>query len=369
MNKYITKLKVDNMKQFKLGFGPMSKEIVEILAKHTKENNYPLMLIASRNQVDYITGYVCTTSELVEQVKQHRNPNLLLCRDHCGPYFSDLDKGLSMADAMDRCMKTISADIANGFDLIHIDVSRIPEKGNQLYYAKRLIEYTLSLNPDIMLEFGSEDNTGIDVNSSLARIDIQLKFLNPYRKNIVFFVTQTGSLTKDGQVGTFDIERNREIGEQIRAQGLLFKEHNADYFTDDDIAQRIEAGVDSLNIAPQLGKVQTDLLKEFAPKDLWETFSNLVYSKNYWQRWVADGVTDQDIAVSVSGHYLFSSQAYKNIIASIDYDKFKLQLARKITDLLDHYKTFDHEHPDVQFQIRLKQRLEELRKRDPFIYR
>jgi fructose/tagatose bisphosphate aldolase len=361
------KSKADNMKQFKLGFGPMSKEIIEILARHTQENNYPLMIIASRNQVDYVTGYVCTAAELAEQIKPYKNPNLLLCRDHCGPYFSDLDRGLTIEDAMDRCMKTISADIAAGFDLIHIDVSRI--KDNQLHHAKSLIEYALNLNPDIMLEFGSEDNTGVDVNSSLARIDVQLGFLNPYKNNIKFFVTQTGSLTKDGQVGTFDIERNRVIGEQIRDAGFLFKEHNADYFTADDITQRIEAGVDSLNIAPQLGVVQTDLLKEFAPTDLWATFSDLVYSQNYWQRWVPEGVTDRDIAVSVSGHYLFSSQAYKDIILNIDYEKFKSALEKKITDLLDHYKTFDHEHPDVQFQIKLKKRLEELRRRDPFIYR
>ena len=355
------------MKQFKLGFGPISKEIIEILAKHTKENNYPLMIIASRNQVDYVTGYVCTTAELAEQVKQYKNPNLLLCRDHCGPYFSDLDRGLTIEDAMDRCMKTISADIASGFDLIHIDVSRI--KHNELHYAKQLIEYALSLNPDIMLEFGSEDNTGIDINSSLARIDIQLGFLNPYKNNIKFFVTQTGSLTKDGQAGTFNVARNKEIGEQIRAAGFLFKEHNADYFTDDDIQQRIDAGLDSLNIAPQLGVLQTNLLKEFAPADLWITFADLVYKQNYWQRWVPAGVTDQDVAVSVSGHYLFSSQAYKDIIASINADAFNSKLTRKIEDLLNHYKTFDHEHPEVKFQIQLKKKLEELRQRDPFIYR
>jgi fructose/tagatose bisphosphate aldolase len=355
------------MKQFKLGFGPMSKEIIEILAKYTKENNYPLMIIASRNQVDYATGYVCTTAELVEQVQQFKNPNLLLCRDHCGPYFSDLDRSLSLDDAMDRCKKTIAADIAAGFDLIHIDVSRIPS--NQLYYAKELIEYTLSLNPDIKLEFGSEDNTGIDIKSSLARIDVQLGFLNPYKNNVVFFVTQTGSLTKDGQAGNFDVERNKEIGEQIRAAGFMFKEHNADYFTAEDIQKRISAGIDSLNIAPQLGVIQTGLLKEFAAVELWSVFSDLVYNQNYWQRWVPEGVTDKDIAVNVSGHYLFNSQTYKDIIAGIDYDKFKSQLEKKITELLDHYKTFDHEHPEVQFQIKLKKRLEELRQRDPFIYR
>ena len=361
------KSKAGNMKQFKLGFGPMSKEIIEILAKYTKEQNYPLMIIASRNQVDYVTGYVCTTAELAEQVKQYKNPNLLLCRDHCGPYFSDLDRGRSIEDAIDRCMKTIAADIAAGFDLIHIDVSRI--KDNQLHYAKQLIEYALSLNPDIKLEFGSEDNTGIDINSSLARIDIQLGFLNPYKDNVVFFVTQTGSLTKDGQAGSFDVERNRAIGEQIRAAGFMFKEHNADYFTAEDIQQRIDASVDSLNIAPQLGVMQTKLLKEFAPADLWTIFSDLVYNQNYWQRWVPEGVTDKDVAVSVSGHYLFGSQTYKDIIAGIDYDKFKSKLEQQIKELLDHYKTFDHTHPEVQFQIKLKKRLEELRQRDPFIYR
>lgn len=345
----------------------MSKEILGILARHTKENNYPLMIIASRNQVDYVTGYVCTTAELAAQVEEFKNPNLLLCRDHCGPYFSDLDRGLSIEDAIDRCMKTIAADIAAGFDLIHVDVSRI--KDNQLHYAKQLIEYALSLNPDIMLEFGSEDNTGIDINSSLARIDIQLGFLNPYKDNVKFFVTQTGSLTKDAQAGIFDVERNRAIGEQIRATGFLFKEHNADYFTAEDIQHRIDAGIDSLNIAPQLGKIQTELLKEFAPADLWATFADLVYNQNYWQRWVPEGVTDKDIAVSVSGHYLFNSQAYKDIIASIDATKFNSKLTRKIEDLLDHYKTFDHEHPEVKFQIQLKKKLAELRQRDPFIYR
>jgi len=355
------------MKQFKLGFGPMSKEIVEILAKHTKENNYPLMIIASRNQVDYVTGYVCTTAELVAQVEEFKNPNLLLCRDHCGPYFSDLDKGLSIEDAMDRCMKTIAADIASGFDLIHIDVSRI--KDNQLFYAKELIEYALSLNPDIKLEFGSEDNTGIDIKSSLARIDVQLGFLNPYKGNVVFFVTQTGSLTKDNQVGVFDIDRNLEIGKQIRAEGFLFKEHNADYFTAEDIEHRIHANVDSLNIAPQLGKIQTDLLKEFAPDDLWSKFADYVYSQNYWQRWVSPGVTDKDIAVSVSGHYCFNSDEYRAIIAAINNVRFREKLGTKISELLDHYKTFDHTHPEVQFQIKLKKRLEELRQRDPFIYR
>jgi hypothetical protein len=44
------------MTKFKIGFGPMSTEIVDILCEYTEEKNYPLMIIASRNQVDSGTG-------------------------------------------------------------------------------------------------------------------------------------------------------------------------------------------------------------------------------------------------------------------------------------------------------------------------
>ena len=345
----------------------MSREIITILAEHTQQNNYPLMIIASRNQVDYNSGYVCTSQELVDQVAPYRSENLLICRDHCGPYFSDLDQGLSIEDAITRCKHTITSDIAAGFDLIHIDVSRIED--DQLHYAKELIEYVLKLNPNMKLEFGSENNTGIDINDSISRITSQLEFLKPYKDNVIFFVSQTGSLTKDDQIGTFDIEGTRQLKEKIHAAGFLFKEHNADYFTKEDIKQRIHAGVDSLNIAPQLGKIQTDALRKMAPTALWQKFSDYVYTQNYWQRWVSAGETGREVAVSVSGHYCFNSDEYREILASIDVNQFKIVLGIDIANLLDRYKTFDSEHPDIYYQMQLKKRLDELRKRDPFIYR
>jgi len=356
------------MKQFKLGFGPMSKEIIEILAQHTKENNYPLMIIASRNQVDYDSGYVCTTKELLDTVAQYRNDNLLVCRDHCGPYFCDADKDLSLADAMVRTKQTIQNDIASGMDLIHIDVSKIPE--NQLQYATELIDFTLSIKPDMKLEFGSEENTGTNVEDSLSRVNEQLVFLSKYKDNVKFFVTQTGSLTKDNQVGTFNVEQNKQVAAHIKNAGFLFKEHNADYFTEQDLKNRVEAGIDSLNIAPQLGKIQTDLLKELAPIDLWNKFADYVYAQNKWQRWT-NGNADKDVAVSVSGHYCYNSDEYKAILSAIDKNAFNAELKNRIDNLLNSYKVFDKDYDaeEAEFQRKLKQRLEELRRRDPFIYR
>lgn len=344
----------------------MSVDIVDIIGRYTRDNSYPLMLIASRNQVDADTGYVCTTAKLGELVKPFQGANLLLCRDHCGPGFSDLDQGLSLARQIARCKNTIYADITAGFDLIHIDVSRVP--GDALAVATELIDFALSIKPDIMLEFGSEDNTGVDVQGSVARVAPQLEFLQRYKDNVKFFVSQTGSLTLDGQAGSFDVEQNRQLAEQIHSAGLLFKEHNADYFTAADIDLRIAAGVDSLNIAPQLGKMQTDLLKTFAPADLWQQFSDAVYAANRWQRWT-NGSTDQELATSVSGHYCFNTPEYQAIIAAIDSAEFLRQLEQRITELLKFYKTFDHTNPDVQFEVQLQRRLAELRRRDPFIYK
>ena len=343
----------------------MSKDIVDIIGNYANKSKYPLMLIASRNQVDSNSGYVCTTKELMDQVQPYRGDYLLVCRDHCGPYFSDLDKGISLELAMTRCKATINTDILNGVDLIHIDVSRIPDR--QLEYGKELIEFAISRKSDIMLEFGSEDNTGVDINSSIGRLDQQLEFLQQYKNNVKFFVTQTGSLTKGHQAGTFDVEANKAIAKKIHDAGFLFKEHNADYFSEDDIKLRIDAGVDSLNIAPQLGKIQTDTLKKFAPLDKWTAFADYVYSKGNWARWVSDNGADKDNAVSVSGHYHFNSNEYKDIIANIDEVAFKRALQNNITNLLDFYKNIDND--EYIFQQKLKAKLEELRKRDPFIYR
>jgi hypothetical protein len=337
----MTYLQKNSINQFKLGFGPMSRDITEILARYTKEQDYPLMIIASRNQVDYNSGYVCNSKELVDLVKEFNNPNLLICRDHCGPYFGDKDIGLPIEECIAMCMETIKNDISSGFDLIHIDVSRI--KTNQLEYGKDLIEYAISLNPNIILEFGSENNTGIDVSSSIGRIEEQLVFLQQYKKNVKFFVTQTGSLTKCGQEGTFSLVDNTNVAKQIHDAGFLFKEHNADYFNKADLLDRRKAGVDSLNIAPQLGTIQTAVLKEFSPVHLWDKFSDVVYSANKWQRWVTDPKhATKNQAVDISGHYCFNSNEYKEIVNNIDNKEFKNTLTKKITSLLNDYRVFDH---------------------------
>ena len=322
--------KYNIMKNYKLGVGPMSHEIIESINEYGETNK--LMVVASRNQVDYNHGYVCTSKELTNLIL---NPGILICRDHCGPYFSDSDKGLSLAAAMDECKKTITEDIEAGFDLIHIDVSKIAD--NQFVYAKELIEFTLDLSPNIMMEFGSENNTGKNLDNSLSHISEQLDFITQYAGNIVFFVTQTGSFTQHKQMGSFDVNFNTPIAQRIHEAGFLFKEHNADYLTKEEVKLR-SVGVDALNIAPQLGTVQTRILQDLSKNSTeWIDFANAVYKSNLWARWMPADLHDNNMAVIVAGHYMFHTPEYKKLIKSIDSELFNSQLKKEMFDIFDTY--------------------------------
>ena len=364
-----------NINNFKLGLGPMSKDIVDVCLEYSKINDYPIMLIASRNQVDFDSGYAFTTQEFAEHVKKNKNydPNrVLICRDHCGPYFSDDDKRLTLDYAVNRCLKTIETDIESGFDLIHVDVSRVSQD-MQESVATKLFDYALSLNPEIMFEFGSEDNTNTGLDESIANLDKQLVFVQKYKNNLKFFVTQTGSLTKHTQVGTFDPNVNKEISEKIHSYGLMFKEHNADYLLESDLLYRTKANIDAVNIAPQLGSIQSTVLyqlKDHCSAEFADFFIAVINS-DYWKRWVlSESDSDNFTKFRVAAHYCYNYSEGKKLMAILnETEEFKNNLRTEIFSLLSTYKKGLESSYEDEREQRLKARLEELRKRDPFIYR
>jgi fructose/tagatose bisphosphate aldolase len=329
-----------DLKKFKLGVGPMSPEVVDICLEYSKLHNFPIMIIASRNQVDVDTGYSFTTDKLVEFIKDNSNydpARILICRDHCGPYYGDIDNGLSIDDALKNCINTIESDIKNGFDLIHVDISRIIN-GEKYKIADKLIKHILKLNPNMMLEFGSEDNLSVEENINQIHQDI--KFSKKYKDNIKFLVGRTGSLTKHKQVGSFSILDNTKLAESIHAGGFLFKEHNADYLLDEDIILRTEAGIDSLNIAPQLGVVHTSVLttlgREFDIE--YNTFKKCVFKKEVWKKWITQDVTDDKTKLLVSGHYFLNTTEAKQLLEKIDSAQFTDILKKEIFLVLDIYR-------------------------------
>jgi hypothetical protein len=283
----------------------MSSTINDILARYAKDKQRPLMFIASRNQIDAASGYVMTTKQLATQLHPLRSEYMMLCRDHCGPYFLDVEKSLGIRAAVEATKRTIAADIENGFDLIHIDTSRCEDP---YHIADELFNFSLNLNPNIKFEFGTEENVGVAAGVKKYQNDV--KFASQF-PNMQFVVAQTGSLVmEDRQVGSFDIPMVKKLVNFAESAGIKLKEHNADYLTADQIALRKSAGVHACNIAPQLGVIQTKTVLELADRYDVDSgyFKQRVLDSGKWRKWIIDG--DESVKIAVAGHYCFADQEY-----------------------------------------------------------
>lgn len=299
---------------FRLGFGPMSPEVITSICQYTAATNNPLMLISSRNQIDANSGYVMTTPEYRKLLDTLPTENIWVCRDHCGPYFSDSEKHLSVREAVEATKKTIAYDIEQGYDLIHIDTSRVEDTYG---VAEELFKFCVDLNPNIRFEFGTEENVGVAAGIEQYRKDVSFAKNMP---NIEFVVAQTGSLChEDHQHGEFDFYAAVELVGIANAAGVKLKEHNADYLTPVEIILRTQAGVHAMNIAPQLGVAQTKLLRAMAamcaPEE-WKAFVQVVLASGRWKKWTD---LDSDLQrVNVAGHYCFNTPEYRAIVDKIN---------------------------------------------------
>lgn len=318
-----------------LAVGPLSNEIIEAVFRYSQNNDVQMMLIASKNQIDYSGGYVnnWTTCEYVKYLIslkiKYPSSDVLICRDHCGPLFNGI------ADLQDS-YRTTESDIENNFDLIHFDFCHLSKNDCRLE-AKKLIEYATSLKTDLMVEIGTDENTGtLSMGIGELREDIEffMSFCNPQ-----FYVVQTGSLVKGiNQAGKFNFDTVSPLSEMIHSYGLKLKEHNADYLSRAEIETRVGL-VDSMNIAPQLGVVQTLYVlaqaKSFGVDP--NGFLEKSYSSNKWNKWF-EGDVDKVYCSIAAGHYNFTSSEYLEVCDEIN-KSFDLRngIIDQIVKIIDLY--------------------------------
>lgn len=330
-----------NSPSLSLAVGPMSPEVIEAVFRFSHYHRKPLMLIASKNQIDWNGGYVngWTTEQYMryvnDQKKKYPDSAVLICRDHCGP-------GFNGNDDLDDVYKTIASDLQHGFGLIHIDFCHY--KGTyeeRLNESKKAIEFCLKTKPDIVLEIGTDENTGINYSvPAMEEIEREIGFFTAFCQPR-FFVVQTGSLVKEiNQVGNFNKNFVEKIAPFVRAKGMQLKEHNADYLPKEEL--RLRHGlVDALNIAPQLGVVQTQtvLAKCLAYGVRFDDFADEVYTGGKWKKWLhANTAENKMLCVMIAGHYHFKGDGYKRIIRELEAREDILEsIISAISDTINHY--------------------------------
>lgn len=302
----------------KLGIGPLSSEIIEAAFIYSEENRIPLMLIASKNQIDHSGGYVSgwntkQYANFVNSLKQkYAKSDIWMCRDHCGPGFNGVD-------GLDDTYKTIETDLKNGFSLIHIDLCHL--KGShkdKLNESKKIIEHIQKSSPQCLIEIGTDENTGRNFRD-LKLIEKDLQFFTSFCKPL-FFVSQTGSLIMETtQIGKFNLSYVKKLSRLCKKYGVNLKEHNADYIDSDEIEKRREL-VDAVNVAPQFGVIQTNLtlLKCNTYGIDPNPFLERSYRSGKWKKWITKkNIPNKLLCSIVAGHYNFTSPEYRQIYRKI----------------------------------------------------
>lgn len=325
-----------------LGIGPMSSESIEAVFRFSHFNRKELMIIPSLNQINHNGGYVngWTTDQFAEYISKMKEKydysNVKICRDHCGPGFNGSDK-------IEDVYKTIESDIKNGFDLIHIDFCHFKgSREEKLEESKKAIEYALSLNPNILLEVGTDENLGANYNiSNLAEIESEIDFFKSFC-DLEFYVVQTGSLVREiNQVGNFNKDFVGQISEIAKRKEVKIKEHNGDYLDSESINLRQDI-VDAVNIAPQLGVVQTQLVigkcLEYGVD--FQKFTEDAYNSEKWKKWLKDNGPENKMLCSIiSGHYNFNTDSYKTIIEELNKSEdIREYIINSLMEIIEHYE-------------------------------
>ncbi len=363
-----------------LGIGPMSELVIRATFELGRDMDFPVMLIASRNQVDcsefgggYVKGWdQMAFSEAIKNIADSVKFNglLYISRDHGGPWQRDEERfgKIPESEAMRRAKDSYLADLKAGFNVLHIDPTRDPHYPSavpmQIVISRtiELMEYVeeqiqkLNLKP-VSYEVGTEETSGglISGDDFERFISTLLDELDKRKlPHPALIVGQTGTLVKMSMnVGNFDPKTAEKLCQISKKYGIGFKEHNADYLSEDILKMHPELGITSANIAPEFGLVETVSLINLAGKEMEEIKSNPdIEPSNFinviqhsaldsgrWKKWLVKDdahLTEKDIAnntsklkeiTEVCGHYVFDKEEVKSARQRLYDNLVKLKIA------------------------------------------
>ena len=357
--------------QIAIGLGPMSKACVDAIYLYSNEHGQPIMLIASRRQVECAElghGYVNNWATegfgayCKKMKEQFPNSKVFICRDHGGPWQGTGEDGLSLEDAMKRAVKSYEADVLAGFDLLHIDpslcrdgdVSTRAVLENTAKLLRHCDRFAKEHGRAVQFEIGTEENVGaITTPESFGQLAGGIAALCG-RENIekpLFVVGQTQSLVKEmRQIGEFNAKNTSLLIRSAAQHGFLLKEHNGDYLTEYQFRQRLSAGVPAINIAPELGVLESQAFVGFCLRngedEKAERFLRLSRSSGKWKKWVLnpDYVSDYDKAL-IAGHYVFADPEFERICSGLDRQELTGEITKALFGRLDFYFGRYRENP------------------------
>lgn len=248
----------------KLCVGAVSRRVVEVAAAMRVPQ-----IVASRRQVDIGGGYTgYDQASLVDHVKRLSGGKTQVVRDHGGPYQN--------GDPNDDWCASFDADVEAGFDVLHIDVCKVP-RARQASVLQELVE---QYSPRCPVEIGGERDTQ-------AHLDSLINAVSEWHQFITAAVVDVGGYAwADRQRGSLrDVAWVLTQTSKYHAMGFETKAHNMDW-AGDRLAYR--TALDSYNVAPEFAQVEIDALLYVLPQDVVVQLLAYGYSTRKWERWFND---------------------------------------------------------------------------------
>ncbi|MBI2441058.1 MAG: class II D-tagatose-bisphosphate aldolase, non-catalytic subunit [Lentisphaerae bacterium] len=362
---FIAKLKQAGRDCTLLGVGPVSEVVVRAAFQACARHNCPPIFIASRNQVDlkrlghgYLMGgmdqktFVAFLKRL-EQESAYRG-TVFICRDHGGPWQRDaeLKAKLPAAQAMAIARRSFRADIAAGFNYLHIDPTKCPHRHTQeqlVQWTVELLAYCETVRRRLGLDAIDYEVGTEDIQGGLTTAETYESFLKKLTARLTkahlplptCVVGQTGTLCKlDRNVGRFDAQGTARLVKIAARYGVGFKEHNGDYLAAAICRAHPGLGITGMNVAPEFGLVETEALlaladletklvragrlREKKASHLRQLLLEKTFTGTPWKKWMTAEISKRAPAqikadnalrlliARVCGHYTYADPAIRS---------------------------------------------------------
>lgn len=366
-----------------LGICPISEELIRVSIELAMEYDFPLLFVASQNQVSecegggYVMGLTQETFlQKIERIEESCKLDLKSDRkylrfvggDHYGPWYREREKSYGLKEAVESVKRTLTASISAGYAAIHIDCSFKPpphvkmDEDKIINLTSDLFEFAEKerrrLNkPPIAYEIGTEETVGAGVSAEHFRESIDKIVSEIKRRKLpepTFVVGRTGSkIEMLENVGHFDYTAAGSLPQIASEFNMGFKEHNADYLSTLILSLHPEYGITAANVGPSFAATQTRALLDLADleekklgkrgSNLYSIMSRAVLEKapfSKWLRkgdnWTADkleGMPAELRAVTlVAGHYVYYEEKVKETITILYHNLKKWGIVERPED-------------------------------------
>jgi fructose/tagatose bisphosphate aldolase len=305
-------------------FGVMSKNQVDAIIDYSLQHrDVDVTFIPSRRQIEMNGGYVnnWSTRQFSDYIKL-LNPKIKLERDHGGP-----GQGLYDDDGFDSLREDCTY-----FDLIHVDPwKKYPDLTEGIKWTINMINFCYKLNPNIEYEIGTEEAIRPFTVEELETIITSVKqgLEDHIFRKIKYCVVQCGNGLCNGKnSGNFDKHKLKNMVELVNKYNFISKEHNGDWVSVNIIKQKMELGLECINIAPEFGMIESRVILNNIKNNSehYNKIHDLCLKSEKWKKWVNssfDPVSQRDELILITCHYIFSYDEFKEIkayYANIDED-------------------------------------------------